>query len=67
MRAMHSGFYVFRRLEGGEELQVAWRPDLASAEKLVSDLMHLWPAEYGIAVATSRRDRCIPSAGKWVH
>ncbi len=45
--AMPSGFYVYRRLEDGQVLTVAWRKDAERAAKLVSELNELWPGEYG--------------------
>lgn len=51
---MASGFNIFRKMETGDVLQVAWRPDLSSAEKLVRELTQSFPAEYGIEPATSK-------------
>lgn len=64
---MATGFTIYRKLETGEILQVAWRPDLNSAERLVSDLTQQFPAEYGIEPATSRPARCFPPSTRWQH
>jgi hypothetical protein len=45
---MKAGFNIFRKLENGQALFVSWRADLKQAERLVSDLNELWPAEYEI-------------------
>lgn len=48
---MSSGFNVFRKLDNGEPVQVAWRPDRKHAEQLVRELNEHWPAEYRIEEA----------------
>jgi len=50
---MANGFKVLRKLDNGEELQVAWRPNRPLAERLVQDLMQSWPAQYEIEEAES--------------
>jgi hypothetical protein len=65
---MASGFNVFRRLETGELVRIAWRPDLGGAEKLARDLNEHFPAEYGIEEAASKPLTCVPyaqAASRW--
>ena len=57
---MESGFNVFRRLDDGQELHVAWRRDVEAAEHLVADLNDTWPGEYGYREANSQPP---PAAG----
>jgi hypothetical protein len=54
--AMPPGFYIFRKLENGELLEVAWRSDIEQAERLVASLHELWPAEYLIQDATDSEE-----------
>ena len=58
---MSHGFNIFRKLENGEIVQVAWRPDRLAAETLVHDLATQFPGEYGIDEAVSRPHRVSPS------
>jgi len=44
---MQSGFNIFRKLENGEERQIAWRPNRQLAERLVKDLQGSEPGDYG--------------------
>jgi hypothetical protein len=50
---MGNGFNILRKLDNGEELQVAWRHNRPLAERLVHELMELWPAQYEIREARS--------------
>ena len=43
---MSDGFFVFRELEDGEVLNVAWRQELEQADELVRELGNLWPGKY---------------------
>ena len=45
---MPGGFYIFRKLDNGEALHVAWRETFEEAKKLVAELREHWPAEYDI-------------------
>ena len=56
---MVNGFNVLRKLDNGEELQVAWRPNRSLAEGLVHQLMELWPAEYEIREANGGPVSCV--------
>ncbi len=44
-------FTIFRRVEGGELLEVATADTREQAEKLVKSLNKLWPTEYVIEEA----------------
>ena len=59
---MSVGFNIYRKLENGYPLQVAWRPDRKTAEKLVQELKDNFPGEYGIEPAASEPVRCVPYA-----
>ena len=59
---MSVGFNIYRKLENGNPLQVAWRPDRKTAEKLVQELKDNFPGEYGIEPAASEPVRCVPYA-----
>jgi hypothetical protein len=50
---MSSGFNVYRKLETGEIVRVAWRPDLAAAEALLRALRQDFPGTYGVEEALS--------------
>jgi hypothetical protein len=45
------GFNIFRKLNEGGSLKIAWRRDHEQAQELVTRLMDLWPAEYSIEPA----------------
>jgi hypothetical protein len=59
---MSAGFNIYRKLENGHSLQVAWRRDRSLAEKLAKDLNENFPGEYGIEPAASEPVRCVPYA-----
>lgn len=44
---MKSGFNVYRKLDDGQVVHVAWRKDAQAAESLLADLNSTWPGEYG--------------------
>ena len=46
-----SGVNIFRKMDDGRMLQVAWRPNLALAKELIRTLAQMWPAEYLIQAA----------------
>ena len=65
---MSRGYTVFRKLDNGDELAVAWRETRKLAQQLIRDLMEMWPAEYFIRKAEPPI-RCVPPhrGSKWVH
>jgi hypothetical protein len=44
---MQRGFNVYRRLDNGEIVHVAWRREAEQADKLMQDLNEMWPGHYG--------------------
>ena len=39
-----SGVNIFRKMDDGRMLQVAWRPNMALANELIRTLAQMWPA-----------------------
>jgi len=59
------GYNIYRKLDDGQELHIAWRPNKESAERLVEELTDSWPAEYGIREAASRPQAPVPYTGRY--
>ena len=51
---MPPGFNVYRKLENGEIVRVAWRADRTAAEDLLRELQETFPGEYGIETAEGK-------------
>jgi hypothetical protein len=67
---MESGFNIFRKLDDGEILYVAWRADRKNAEQLVRQLSEWWPADYGIAEGAGEPSSWldqVPTSTRWIH
>lgn len=65
---MASGFNIFRILETGEVVRIAWRPDLSRAEELIRDLKKYFPAKYGTEEAAGKPLTCAaytPASNRW--
>lgn len=59
---MKRGYNIFRRLDDGQILHVAWRRSPEQARQLIADLSDTWPGEYGYREAEGVAISCMPDS-----